>query len=74
VAAGARVVHRRAANSAAGSAAADCLEIAHDRLVSVRGDGFAAANPGRSKNRAPQDCFGGWHRIIWTNRFSAGRH
>ena len=37
-----------------------CLEIAHDDDRS-RGDGFLRlANPARSKNRARQDCFGGY--------------
>jgi hypothetical protein len=69
-----RVVHRRAVNSAAGKRRCNCLETAHDEIDSVRGFRLHRANPGKSKNRVPQDCFEGWHRIIWVNRFSAGRH
>jgi hypothetical protein len=64
-----RVVRRRAVNSAADKHRRNCLETAHDEMISVRGFRPQLANPGKSKNRAPQDCFGGWHRIIWTIDF-----
>ena len=46
-------------------------------MTQVRQCGSAArtkAKLGRSKNRAPQDCFGILLRIKYRYRFSAGRH
>jgi hypothetical protein len=43
-----------------------CREIAHDKNMSMRGSRqrVQGAKPVRSKNRARQDCFGGYFGII----------
>jgi hypothetical protein len=59
-----RVVHRRAVNSAADKRRCNGLETAHGEIASVRGFRSHPRNLGKSKNRAPQDCFEDWHRIL----------
>ena len=72
---GARVVHRRAASSAAGKPATTSSPTPRMTPSCQRGSAACAtAQTGRSKNRARQDCFEGPLRIIYPNRFSAGRH
>ena len=61
---GARVAHRRAANSAADKRLLAALLIAHDRSCRRRLRRLTATLGARSKNRAPQDCFGA---LLWNN-------